>query len=63
MLEVSATSTQATTALRVDIFADPGSYANTHMQVRRRPPVTDRLSATCIERQQEMIGKCAGVHW
>lgn len=63
MLEIVVNSTQVSTTLRFDIFADLGSYASTHMRVRRRPPATDRLSAKCIERLQEMIAKCAGVHW
>jgi hypothetical protein len=63
MLEVAVSSAQIKTTIRFDIFADPGSYASTHMRVRRRPPSTVRLSTKCIERLHDLIKQCAGVHW
>lgn len=49
--------------LHFEVFAHAGSFASTHMRVRRLPPSTDRYSSACIERLQQMISKCAGVHW
>ncbi|RYO54986.1 hypothetical protein AA0116_g9299 [Alternaria tenuissima] len=49
--------------LRFEVFSHAGSFASTHMRVRRLPPSTDRYSSACIERLQQMISKCAGVHW
>lgn len=61
-VEVSCTVTPPYT-LHFEIFAHADSFASTHMRVRRLPPSTDRYSSACIERLQQMISKCAGVHW
>jgi hypothetical protein len=64
MVEVAIRSaTVDITSLLFEIFALPNSYASTRMRVRRRPPSTDRFSPECSEVLQNMLAKCADVHW
>ena len=49
--------------LHFDLFARPGTYANSQLRVRRRPPSMDRQSAECIEILEGWISKCVETHW
>lgn len=64
MIDVAVSSSDSDNfTLHFDLFSSPGSYANTHLRVRRRPPFTDRRSAECIELLQGWISKCVDFHW
>jgi hypothetical protein len=49
--------------LHFDLYAHPGSYANTQLRIRRRPPYIDRRLSECIDVLQQWMSKCVDFHW
>jgi hypothetical protein len=64
MIDFAVSSSESNSfTLHFDLYAHPGSSANTQLRVHRRPPFTDRRSLKCIDLLQRWMSKCVDFHW